>query len=75
VRIPREEFRQTYLDIYARPVNERLVTTIEILSPTNKMTASDGRPVRLSRLRPRIRGTRRIRHLSHQRRGASSGPV
>jgi hypothetical protein len=35
VRIPREEFRETYLDIYALPGNERFVTTIEVLSPTN----------------------------------------
>src|ERR1700739_1716701 len=30
VRIPREEVRETYLDIYAQPGNERLVTTIEV---------------------------------------------
>ena len=36
VRIPREEFRQTYLDIYAKPGNERLVTTIEVLSPNQQ---------------------------------------
>ncbi len=51
VRIPREEFRQTYLDIYARPGNERLVTTIEILSPTNKSVGSEGRTLYLQKQR------------------------
>jgi hypothetical protein len=43
VRIPLEEFRQTYLDIYAKPGNERLVTAIEVLSPTNKTNSGQGR--------------------------------
>lgn len=51
VRIPKEEFRQTYLDIYARPGNERLVTTIEILSPTNKTPGSEGRTLYLQKQR------------------------
>jgi hypothetical protein len=51
VRIPREEFRQTYLDIYAKPGHERLVTTIEVLSPTNKTTGGEGRPLYLQKQR------------------------
>jgi hypothetical protein len=51
VRIPREEFRQTYLDVYAKPGNERLVTTIELLSLTNKTTGSDGRSLYLQKQR------------------------
>jgi hypothetical protein len=51
VRIPREEFRQTYLDIYAKPGNERLVTTVEVLSPTNKMTGGEGRTLYLQKQR------------------------
>jgi hypothetical protein len=51
VRIPREEFRQTYLDVYARPGNERLVTTIEVLSPTNKTTGGEGRTLYLQKQR------------------------
>jgi hypothetical protein len=51
VRIPREEFRQTYLDIYAKPGNERLVTTIEVLSPTNKTASSEGRVLYLQKQR------------------------
>jgi len=51
VRIPREEFRQTYLDIYAKPGNERLVTTIEILSPSNKTVGSEGRKFYLQKQR------------------------
>jgi uncharacterized protein DUF4058 len=35
--IPWEEYRETYLEIYWRPDREaRLVTSIEVLSPTNK---------------------------------------
>jgi hypothetical protein len=51
VRIPREEFRQTYLDIYAKPGNERLVTTIEMLSPTNKTAGGEGRVLYLQKQR------------------------
>jgi hypothetical protein len=51
VRIPREEFRQTYLDVYARPGNERLVTTIEVLSPTNKSRGGEGRTLYLQKQR------------------------
>jgi hypothetical protein len=51
VRIPREEFREPYLDIYAKPGNERLVTTIEVLSPTNKTLGSEGRTLYLQKQR------------------------
>jgi hypothetical protein len=51
VRIPREEFREIYLDIYAKPGDERLVTTIEVLSPTNKTPGSDGRTLYLQKQR------------------------
>jgi hypothetical protein len=51
VRIPREEFRQTYLDIYAKPGNERLVTTIEVLSPTNNTAGGEGRTLYLQKQR------------------------
>jgi Protein of unknown function (DUF4058) len=51
VRIPREEFRQTYLDVYAKPGHERLVTTIEVLSPTNKAMAGEGRTLYLQKQR------------------------
>jgi len=51
VRVPREEFRESYLDIYARPGDERLVTTIEVLSPTNKTTGGEGRALYLQKQR------------------------
>lgn len=51
VRIPLEEFREVYLDIYAKPGNERLVTTIEVLSSTNKSSAGEGRPQYLQKQR------------------------
>jgi hypothetical protein len=51
VRIPKEEFREIYLDIYAKPGDERLVTTIEVLSLTNKTSAGEGRPQYLQKQR------------------------
>lgn len=51
VRVPREELRETYLDIYAKPGNERLVTTIEVLSLTNKTTGGEGRALYLQKQR------------------------
>jgi hypothetical protein len=51
VGIPREEFRETYLDVYARPGNERLVTTIEVLSPSNKTKGGEGRALYLQKQR------------------------
>jgi hypothetical protein len=51
VRIPLEEFRERFLDIYAKPGDERLVTTIEILSLTNKLTSGEGRSLYLRKQR------------------------
>ncbi len=49
VRIPREEFREPYLAIYASPGHDRLVTTIEVLSLSNKMKGSEGRALYLKK--------------------------
>jgi hypothetical protein len=49
VRIPREEFREPFLDIYASPGHDRLVTTIEVLSLTNKTKGSEGRTLYLKK--------------------------
>ncbi len=51
VRIPREEFHESYLDIYARPGRERLVTSIEVLSPSNKTAGGEGRVLYLQKQR------------------------
>ncbi len=51
VRIPREEHRERYLDIYAQPGRERLVTTIEVLSPSNKSNSGEGRGLYLQKQR------------------------
>jgi len=48
---PLEEFRERFLDIYAKPGDERLVTTIEILSLTNKLTSGEGRSLYLRKQR------------------------
>jgi hypothetical protein len=47
VTVPHEERRETCLDIYARQDQERLVTTIEVLSLTNKTPGEHGRQLYL----------------------------
>ena len=42
VHIPRDEVTEWFAEIYADPGGERLVTTIELLSPTNKRPGSRG---------------------------------
>jgi hypothetical protein len=50
ITVPVEEHRQTYLEIRA-PLNdrERVVTTIEVLSPTNKTPGPKGRTLYLNK--------------------------
>lgn len=43
VHIPREEVRETFLEIYAEPGGTRLVTTVEVLSLSNKSPGAHGR--------------------------------
>jgi hypothetical protein len=43
VHVPREEITEWFAEIHAAPGGERLVTTIELLSPTNKRPGSTGR--------------------------------
>lgn len=43
VHVEMEERRQTFVEIYVQPGGERLVTTVEILSRSNKAPGSKGR--------------------------------
>ncbi len=43
VSVEREEVREKFLEIYAQPGGERLVTTVEILSLSNKTPGAHGR--------------------------------
>jgi len=44
IRVPETEIREPYLNIYVQDENrDRVVTTIEVLSPTNKTASSSGR--------------------------------
>jgi hypothetical protein len=43
ILIEREEVREPYIDIIEVPAQRRVVTTIEILSPANKASGSEGR--------------------------------
>ena len=49
VELPSEEVRETYLEIHADPGGERLVTTIEILSRSNKTPGDHGREAYLQK--------------------------
>jgi hypothetical protein len=48
VRVPHDEHRENFLDIYAQQDNgDRLVTTVEVLSPSNKTPGEHGRELYL----------------------------
>src|SRR5687768_3844261 len=50
--IPDDEFRESYLEIYTgRGENKRIVTVIEVLSPSNKTPGIQGRDVYLRKQR------------------------
>jgi hypothetical protein len=49
VHVPREEVRETFLEIYAEPGGTRLVTTIEVLSLSNKTPGVHGRGLYLQK--------------------------
>jgi hypothetical protein len=47
VTVPHDERREPFLEIHSRLKGERLVTTIEVLSPTNKSPGAHGRDLYL----------------------------
>jgi hypothetical protein len=47
VTVPHDEFRETYVQIFAKLENERLVTSIEVLSLSNKTRGQHGRELYL----------------------------
>ena len=51
IRLAQEEVRETFLEIYAQPGGERLVATIEVLSPANKTPGDHGRTPYLQKQR------------------------
>jgi hypothetical protein len=51
VRVPHDERRETFVEIYTRPDNERLVTVVEALSLTNKTPGEHGRDLYLRKQR------------------------
>jgi hypothetical protein len=51
VNVPHEERRETFLEIYARREQERLVTTVEVLSVSNKTPGERGREAYLRKQR------------------------
>ncbi len=51
VRVPHDERRETFVEIYTRPGNERLVTVVEVLSLTNKTPGEHVRDLYLRKQR------------------------
>jgi hypothetical protein len=51
VTVPHDEMREPFLQIFSRLEGERLVTTIEVLSPSNKTLGSPGRDLYLRKQR------------------------
>jgi hypothetical protein len=47
IEVPEEEITEAYLNVYARKEKEELVTSIEILSPSNKTPGNQGRAMYL----------------------------
>ena len=56
VTVPHEERRETVVEIYARQDQERLVTSIEVLSITNKTPGEQGREMYLRKQREVLNG-------------------
>lgn len=81
-----DEHRETFLEIYAGGEHERLVTTIEVLSPSNKTPGEQGRDLYLRKQREvlesrvhlveidLLRGGRHTTAVPEDRLQAKSGP-
>lgn len=86
IQAPHDEHRETFLTIYAGGEHERLVTTIEVLSPSNKTPGAQGRDLYLLKQREvlesrvhlveidLLRGGRHTTAVSEERLKAKSGP-
>jgi hypothetical protein len=51
VRVPRDELTEWFVEVHAAPGGERLVTMVEVLSPTNKRAGTEGRELYLKKQR------------------------
>ena len=51
IRVPHDEYREPFLQILSRMDEERVVTTLEVLSPANKTAGSQGRELYLRKQR------------------------
>jgi hypothetical protein len=49
IRVPHDERRENFLEIYTGRRRQRLVTSIEVLRPSNKRTGSEGRTLYLKK--------------------------
>jgi hypothetical protein len=76
VTVPHTEGRQSYLDVYTRLGDaERLVTTIEVLSPTNKRPGERGRDLYLRKQREVLDGQVHLVEIDLLRGGTHSTAV
>jgi hypothetical protein len=76
ITVPHDEFREPYLEIIARTGDEdRIVTTIEILSPTNKRRGARGRELYLQKQREILNSTTHLVEIDLLRGGEHTTSV
>lgn len=64
-----EEFRETFLEIYEAGPEQRLVTSIEVLSPSNKRRGSEGRELYLRKRQALLLGEANLMEIDLLRGG------
>ncbi len=75
VHSPSEEITEWFAEIYAAPGGEQLVTTIELLSPSNKRTGSEGRVLYLQKQREMLASRVNLVEIDLLRAGSHSTSV
>ena len=75
VHVPIEEVSEVFLEIFARPGGERLVTTIEMLSLSNKTPGAQGRDLYLRKQREVLASEAHLVEIDLLRTGVHSTAV
>jgi hypothetical protein len=75
IRVPVDTIRETFIELYARRGGERLVTTIEVLSLSNKTPGAHGRDLYLQKQREVLRGEVHLVEIDLHRAGTHTTAV
>ncbi|OWK36568.1 DUF4058 family protein [Fimbriiglobus ruber] len=67
--LPSEEREERYIEIYASPGGDRLVTSVELLSPSNKTPGSGGRDLYRAKQQEMVHGRINLVEIDLLRRG------